>query len=183
MGEDSSFGIKKIVDCKIDEEGRQMYQVQWLPTWEPAENLATCHNLIDEFWGFVNKAKSLESKAMQKRTQVVQQCKHSIDIDKFGKLSDDNKAEVHKLIERSSGTSVGHLVSPSTLLSTPKFSSKSSSDTWQNNPAVPRKPHTNTSSQQHTSEFPTSKDIKRNPRTVQVIQPASNILKIFLTLM
>ena len=47
-----------------------MYKVKWEPTWEPAENLASCQHLIDEFWSFVNKAKTNEEVAQQHRKRV-----------------------------------------------------------------------------------------------------------------
>ena len=47
-----------------------MYKVKWEPTWEPSENLSSCQHLIDEFWSFVNKAKSNEQTAQQHRKRV-----------------------------------------------------------------------------------------------------------------
>lgn len=47
-----------------------MYKVKWEPTWEPFENLASCQHLIDEFWSFVNKAKSTEQASYQHRKRV-----------------------------------------------------------------------------------------------------------------
>ena len=47
-----------------------MYKVKWEATWEPAENLSSCQHLIDEFWSFVNKAKSNENIAQQQRKRV-----------------------------------------------------------------------------------------------------------------
>lgn len=61
----SSFGIKRIVDCKIGEGGRQMYKVKWIATWEPAETLASCQHLIEEFWSRVDNAKQNEELAKQ----------------------------------------------------------------------------------------------------------------------
>ena len=50
-------GPKKVVDCKLDEDGKQFYKVKWESTWEPAENLRTCQHLVDEFWSFLFNAK------------------------------------------------------------------------------------------------------------------------------
>lgn len=47
--------------------GKQMYKVKWEATWEPAENLTSCQHLIDEFWSFVNKAKSNEEISQQRK--------------------------------------------------------------------------------------------------------------------
>ena len=55
-----SCGIRKIVDCKV-EDGIQMYKVEWQATWEPAENLSSCQNLVDDFWSHVNKLKAFEA--------------------------------------------------------------------------------------------------------------------------
>ena len=52
------------------QSGKQLYKVKWEPTWEPAENLASCQHLIDEFWKFVNNAKSYESFISQERKRV-----------------------------------------------------------------------------------------------------------------
>lgn len=118
----SSFGIKKIVDCKIGEGGQQMYKVKWEPTWEPAENLASCQHLIDTFWLFVNKAKTNEVAAQQHRKRKrLEQCTNNniLNIDQnFDRLSDDNKAEVQRLLARVNETAVGSpiLMSPSNML-------------------------------------------------------------------
>ena len=66
----SPFGIKKIVDCKFDQEGKQLYKVKWTETWEPAENLTTCQHLIDDFWSFINNAKTNEQIARDHRKRM-----------------------------------------------------------------------------------------------------------------
>ena len=53
---DSSFGISRIVDVKI-EGGIQMYKVEWMSTWESSESLISCQHLINQFWSSINKAK------------------------------------------------------------------------------------------------------------------------------
>ena len=50
----------QVVDWKIIDGGRQLYKVEWHATWEPAEALATCQHLVDEFWTLVNKTKQNE---------------------------------------------------------------------------------------------------------------------------
>lgn len=64
MSGDNSFGIKRILECKI-ENGQQMYKIEWETTWEPAETLAFCQHMIDDFWSLVNKAKSKEHLAQK----------------------------------------------------------------------------------------------------------------------
>ena len=67
-GEDetkSTFGIKKIVDCKIGKCGRQLYKVKWVATWEPADNLTSVQHLIDDFWRYVDNAKTQETDAQR----------------------------------------------------------------------------------------------------------------------
>lgn len=44
--------------------------MKWEPTWEPAESLTSCQNLIDEFWSFVNHAKKNEARAQEHRKRV-----------------------------------------------------------------------------------------------------------------
>jgi len=119
MEEQSSFGIKKIVDCMIGEGGQQLYKVKWQETWEPAENLASCQNLIDEFWSFINIAKAREKVAQQHRTQLEQNKNNRMNMDQnFHRLTEDSKAEVQQLISRANATSVGNqmLMSPSNTL-------------------------------------------------------------------
>ena len=65
MAEDS-FGISRIVDVKVD-GGKQMYKVEWMSTWEPAESLLSCQHLIDNFWSHVNNAKQRQHVAMQQQ--------------------------------------------------------------------------------------------------------------------
>lgn len=107
----SSFGIKKIVDCKIGKCGRQMYKVKWEATWEPAENLASVQHLIDEFWTYVDNAKRNEQVALQHHKllrfqQTVHEAGNILDQN-FNKMSSDSKNEVQRLIARTSETSVG----------------------------------------------------------------------------
>lgn len=100
----NSCGIKKIVDCKIM-NGQQMYQVKWMPTWEPAENLATCQHLVDDFWSHVNKVKTHEEKAIQHKKRI--KLEPNFSNINFPHLPADNKAEVHQLIARTNETTVG----------------------------------------------------------------------------
>lgn len=108
-----SFGIKKIIDCKINEDGKQMFKVKWEPTWEPAENLSSCQHLIDEFWSFIYKSKSNEVVAVQYgrnlsvRNNISNTNNDTMDNRQYS-LTEDNKAEVNKLIARTSATSVGN---------------------------------------------------------------------------
>jgi len=113
--EQNSFGIQKIVDCKV-ENGQQMYKVEWQATWEPAESLQTCQHLIDEFWSHINKAKAKEQVAQQHRNAAHQQKNES--TTNIEKLSEDEKTQVQKLIQQTSSTIVGnlHLQSPRDLL-------------------------------------------------------------------
>jgi len=111
--EPSDFGIKKIIDCKIGEDGQQLYKVKWQATWEPAESLVTCQHLIDEFWSYVNTVKSNEEAAQQHRKMM--QLNTNNDIN-FERLSDDKKADIQRLIARANATSVGSLTSPSNML-------------------------------------------------------------------
>jgi len=62
--EDSSFGITRIVDVKI-EGGIQMYKVEWMSTWESSESLNSCQHLIDQFWSRINKAKQQQHVAYE----------------------------------------------------------------------------------------------------------------------
>lgn len=116
---ENSFGIKKIVDCKIDETGQQVYKVKWQETWEQAGNLVSCQHLIDEFWSFVNQTKSKEQIAQQHRKrmclqQEMRQRDLSLDLNMY-KMSGDNKADIQSLIARTSGNNQ-LLVSPSNAL-------------------------------------------------------------------
>ena len=110
--EENSSGIRKILDCKISPDGRQMYKVEWDTTWEFAESLTSCQNLIDEFWSHVNKAKSFEHVARQQR-----QISSSTLLNDIGKLSADDKSHIDTLIKRTSSTSTGSsILSPSQML-------------------------------------------------------------------
>ena len=96
----SSFGIKKIVDCKIGEDGQQMYKVKWEPTWEPAANLITCQHLIDEFWSFVNIAKANEEVAQQHRKRMkLQQSTHNMNIDQNFFIKKLGACILHRRVE------------------------------------------------------------------------------------
>ena len=110
----SSFGIKKIIDCRINQEGKQMYKVRWEETWEPADSLITCQHLVDDFWSRVNKAKRIEHIAKQ----VQQLGKRGNADNAVNRLSSESKADVHNLIARTNLTSVGNgkIISPSSKL-------------------------------------------------------------------
>jgi len=129
--ENNSFGVKKIIDCRISEHGKQMYKVKWEPTWEPAENLASCQHLIDDFWSFVNTARS--NHELQQRTKKMKfdaTKRSGFNDETSHMLTEDYKAEVHGLIARTSSTSVCNQIlrSPSDLLnSSPAPSSWSNS--------------------------------------------------------
>ena len=77
--EDSSFGIRRVVDVKV-EQGKQMYKVEWMSTWEPAETLSACQHLIDRFWSHVNNVKQ------QQQQQHQQQQLHKINSLKQEKI-------------------------------------------------------------------------------------------------
>ncbi|XP_057301116.1 uncharacterized protein LOC130635704 isoform X1 [Hydractinia symbiolongicarpus] len=142
---ESSFGIQKIVDCKIGQDGKQMYKVKWEPTWEPFENLASCQHLIDEFWSFVNKAKSTEQASYQHRKRARlelsagnEQNVINLDADfDQHRLSEDNKAGVQRLIARTqSSGSAPNLMSPSEMLNYPQHN-------MMNIPRTPTRNNTN----------------------------------------
>ncbi|XP_066915825.1 uncharacterized protein [Clytia hemisphaerica] len=128
-----SFGIKKIVDCKIDQTGKQLYKVKWEATWEPADSLSSCQHLIDEFWGFVNKAKTNEDIAQQHRKRMRLDPSAgqngTVGLGPHHMLSEDSKDEVQRLIARTNATQPGSLMTPSDLL-----------NTQQNQMGVPRTP-------------------------------------------
>lgn len=102
--EQNAFGIEKIIDCKMGDEGQQMYKVKWQSTWEPVENLAGCQNLVDEFWSHVNLAKKNEELAQRIKNQLERQ-KGSNNFF-FSRLSDVAKNEVEELVSRTNATSV-----------------------------------------------------------------------------
>ena len=118
--ESSTFGVKKIVDCRIDACGVQQYKVVWEETWESAENLSSCQHLIDNFWSFVNIAKRNrqihdEQLATNKRVKL-EVDPGSVGISMY-KLSEDGKEEIHKLIHRTQQEGGHHfLQSPSNVL-------------------------------------------------------------------
>ena len=99
--EQNTFGIAKILDCKVNEEGKQMYQVQWMPTWEPCENLSTCQHLLDDFWSLVNSAKINESIARkyQEQAQI-----HTVDSKETFGLCSDMKSGIEATIKRTQAT-------------------------------------------------------------------------------
>jgi len=104
------FGIQRIVDVRLDNEGKQMYKVRWSETWEPAESLATCQHLVDDFWSTINKAKMKERVAQETLKQMTFTNNNNMGI---SRLSEDSKSEIRDLISRTNGTSAGNLISPS----------------------------------------------------------------------
>ena len=127
-GAATSSRVKRIVDCKI-ENGQHYYKVKWRTTWEPAGNLATYQHLIDEFWSFVNNVKSKEEFVQQqRRKEVLEQHLNGngatstppppSSCTSLERLSDDSKADVHRLIARTGATSPGSVIvcSPSESL-------------------------------------------------------------------
>lgn len=104
--ERSSFGIKKIVDVKLREDGKQMFKVEWQPTWEPVENLASCQHLIDKFWSFVNKAKVNEENAKKYHKTPTNGNPITNMSGNITKLSKDDKLEVQRLIATTNSTLV-----------------------------------------------------------------------------
>jgi len=120
--ENNSFGVKKIIDCRIGEHGMQMYKVKWEATWEPAENLASCQHLIDDFWSFVNKARNnQEMQQQQTKKMRLDATNRQGTLDETAhRLTEDSKADIHNLIARTSSTSAHCQIlrSPSELLST-----------------------------------------------------------------
>lgn len=117
----NSFGIEKVIDCKI-EDGRQKYLVKWQPTWEDASTLQGCQNIIDEFWGFVNRMKSKERNAKQQ----IKKMKMEYNDVTINHLSPAEKADVRGLIARTNATSTGSstLKSPSSKLEPVSFQNK-----------------------------------------------------------
>lgn len=113
----SALGIEKIVNCKV-ENGHQKYLVQWSPTWEDAESLYGCQDIIDHFWGHVNSLKRIEHLAEQ-HTKKLKKEPNDYSI---MKLSSGEKSSVMDLISRTSSTSVGSSVlqSPSSKFTAEK---------------------------------------------------------------
>jgi len=113
--EENSCGVRKIVDVKIVEGGQQMYHVEWESTWEPAESLASCQHLVDDFWALVNKAKANQHIALQHRNAMSSSLQSNTSVvgAKFPRLSSDDKTDVQRLIQRTTGTL---LSTPSDLL-------------------------------------------------------------------
>jgi len=153
--EPSSFGIKKIVDCKIGECGRQMYKVKWEATWEPAENLASCQHLIDKFWSYVDNAKKNEELVQQhrKRMRLEQGTNNTMNMDHhFDKMSNDNKLEVQRLIGRANETLVGG----QTLVASPQHKQQNDVKMYANNPNISNSPQAdqNMRQQNHAMQMP-----------------------------
>ena len=111
-GDNPSFGINRILDVKV-EGGQQMYKVEWMSTWEPAESLSTCQHLVDQFWSHVNKAKQQQHIAQQ--VKLSQNVKPDVSM---YTLSDDCKINVQMLISRTNtNASLGSgLISPGAML-------------------------------------------------------------------
>ena len=129
--ESSTFGVKKIVDCRIDACGVQQYKVVWEETWESAENLSSCQHLIDNFWSFVNIAKRNRQIHEEQRgtnnrqihdAQQVTNKRVKLEVDpgaegiSMYKLSEDGKEEINKLIHRTQHEGGHVLQSPSNVL-------------------------------------------------------------------
>merc|ERR1712168_245437 len=112
----SQFGIRRILDCKISEDGQQMYQVEWQTTWEPAESLAACQNLLDDFWSLINNAKSRERVALQQKNLLSSTTLGTNSFAHLKTLSEED--QVQKLIQRTSETPTGrtNIRTPSELL-------------------------------------------------------------------
>merc|ERR1711962_69624 len=148
--QESSFGIRKIVDCKTGEDGRQFYKVKWEPTWEPADNLASCQHLIDEFWSFVNRVKAHEQRAVtqhRKRPRLDSSGNVAFSVDEYSmeahRLSEDSKADIQRLINRTQGTTVPTLVSPSAMLNSTQNNGQamsSSNNQFGTPPRIPNQP-------------------------------------------
>jgi len=122
-----TFGVRKVLDWKIIEGGRHMYKVEWHATWEPAEALATCQHLVDEFWAFVNKSKANEQVGTADQQQqegssmplTLTSPDGSSDADaNFRRICENNKADVNRLIQR-------------TLMVSPESSVHSTNDMFQ----------------------------------------------------
>ena len=45
---DDKWEVKEILGKKV-EDGKTQYLLKWQPTWEPAENLTDCNELLGEF--------------------------------------------------------------------------------------------------------------------------------------
>ena len=63
---DEEYEVEKVLDKRV-KKGQVEYLVKWKNyddpddnTWEPADNLAECQHLVDEFWTFVNRVKTHE---------------------------------------------------------------------------------------------------------------------------
>jgi len=148
--QESSFGIRKIVDCKTGEDGRQFYKVKWEPTWEPADNLASCQHLIDEFWSFVNRVKAHEQRAVtqhRKRPRLDSSGNVAFSVDEYSmeahRLGEDSKADIQRLINRTQGTTVPTLVSPSAMLNSTQNNGQamsSSNNQFGTPPRIPNQP-------------------------------------------
>ena len=115
---EGDFGIQKIVDSKT-ENGVVLYRVKWAPTWEPAENLAGCQHLVDQFWAMVNSTKVHEEEAKQQARKRMKPDPALDDLNSY-RLDEDNKANIQQLIARTNATQSGGpaLNSPSGMLNT-----------------------------------------------------------------
>lgn len=115
--EGESFGIKKVIDCKIEEGGKRLYKVRWEETWEPADTLAGCQHLIDRFWSSVERIKMHEYSAQEQQLKIPQ-----LGDLTNNNLGEDNKRDIQMLISRTSSNqvdpvrSISSLVSPSAML-------------------------------------------------------------------
>ena len=55
--------VKKVVDYKLL-NGKRYYKVKWKCTWEVEDSLLPAQDLVDQFWGFVNRVKSEDSSSL-----------------------------------------------------------------------------------------------------------------------
>ena len=92
----AELGIEKILDCK-SENGQQFYKIRWACTWEPAENLQGCQQLVDDFWNKMNSFKMNQQIAETQRGPALNV--------KIEQLSQEDKSEVQKLLTRNSNNS------------------------------------------------------------------------------
>ena len=102
MEDSTSLGMKEILDYKI-ENGKQLYLVQWTPTWEASDVLMDCQPMIHRFWSKIDNAT-----AHQLEAKEVLEAVQSHRLSEF-KLTNDFKCSINNLVERK-------LDSPSKLL-------------------------------------------------------------------
>lgn len=105
----NSFGIRKILDCKITDGGEQMYKVEWEATWENADTLSSCQHLLDEFWSLVNKAKANEKASQHCKEKLLmknipENWEKNSDMNLIS-LSGKDKEDIQHLIQRTNKTS------------------------------------------------------------------------------